>query len=296
MSRHTSTLLTLLAAIFVTTPLPASGKTIESANLVVSDATGSLSDQELARLADEAERTLQRVLKLWSTDPGLERFGKIRVAFDRPRREFYSSVFYWDTTAGTKVRVVRVHGFEGGPQMLAHKLTSAVFPNEDKLIRNAMGVAAESRVGSPLTFPMCGFSNDDWVLAFSRTKSLLPFEELGPDHASWGMDDAGQGKLLVTDKARQHVAYAEAGSFGNYLLDLFGPEKIKKLNRISHQRSRPFQEVLGTGLPELEADWLRTVRKGEESREDTLRLLVDLVKKNPGTACMEAQKLSATKR
>ena len=30
----------------------------------------------------------------------------------------------------------------------------------------------------------------------------------------WGMKDAGGGKLSILDKAKQHKAYAETGSFG----------------------------------------------------------------------------------
>ena len=97
--------------------------------------------------------------------------------------------------------------------MMAHKLTSAVFPQKDKLIRNLMGILTEAQVGNPLTFPMCGFSSNEWVLALLETKSYLPLSELGPDHESWGMKDAGGGKLLILDKAKQHKAYAGNGVF-----------------------------------------------------------------------------------
>jgi hypothetical protein len=52
--------------------------------------------------------------------------------------------------------------------MMAHKRTSAVFPQRDKLISNMMGILAEAQVGSAMTFPMCGFDSDDWVPAFAR--------------------------------------------------------------------------------------------------------------------------------
>ena len=133
--------------------------------------------------------------------------------------------------------------------MMAHKLTSAVFPQKDKLIRNIMGILSEAHVGNPATFPMCGYSSDDWVLALLKSDSYIPLGELGPDHESWGMRDDGGGKLSILDKARQHRAYAEAGSFGNYLFQTHGISKIKQLHRLSQEKSRPWQDVFGVGLP-----------------------------------------------
>lgn len=138
------------------------------------------------------------------------------MVLDAPRRDVYSCVFFWETSGSRRTRVVQVFGTEGSPQMPAHKLTSAVFPNWDKLIRNIMGTLAEERVGNPLTFPACGLDDDDWVLALRRSGAYLPLRDLGPDHESWGMGDSGGGKLVIHDRDRQHRAYAEAGSFGAY--------------------------------------------------------------------------------
>ena len=64
-----------------------------------------------------------------------------------------------------------------------------------------MGILTEAQVGNPFTFPMCGFGSDEWVLALLETKSYLPLNELGPDHESWGMQDAGDGNLSIVEKA-----------------------------------------------------------------------------------------------
>ena len=134
--------------------------------------------------------------------------------------------------------------------MMAHKLTSAVFPQKDKLIRNMMGILTEAQVGNPLAFPMCGFSSDEWVLAILEKRSYIPLNELGPDHESWGMKDAGGGKLSILDKAKQHKAYAETGSFGNYLFQTYGINKIKQFQRLSHEKDRPWQDVFGISMQE----------------------------------------------
>jgi hypothetical protein len=273
-----------------------SSAAIETQNLVVNDATGKLSNDQLKGLAGQAQAMLESVLAFWTADPGIDRLGKIRVVFDAPRRDFYSSVFYWEQKSGERVRVVQVFGTEGRPQMMAHKLTSAVFPQKDKLIRNMMGILTEAQVGNPLTFPMCGFGSDDWVLVLLKTKSTIPLKELGPDHESWGMKDAGGGKLSIHDKVKQHKAYAEAGSFGNYLFQTYGINKIKQLQRLSQEKDRPWQEVFGIGMQELEANWLRALRASEKTKEENVSTVLKLFERNPGMACVEAQKLAPRKR
>ena len=274
----------------------ASDKTLETSHLIVSDTTGNLSNEQLKRLADHAQETLNRILAFWSADPGIARFGKIRVVFDVPRRDVYSSVFYWDKKGDQRIRIVRVFGTDGAPQMMAHKLTSAVFPQKDKLIRNMMGILTEAQVGNPLTFPMCGFGSDEWVLALLETKSYIPLNELGPDHESWGMKDAGGGRLSILDKAKQHKAYAETGSFGNYLFQTYGINKIKQFQRLSQEKDRPWQDVFGISMQELEANWLKPLRANGKTREENVSIVLKLFERNPGTACSEAQKLVTRKQ
>ena len=274
----------------------ASSASVETLHLIVSDATGKSSHDQLKILADQAQAMLERILAFWSADSGIDRFGKIRVVFDVPRRDVYSSVFYWENKDGDRLRIVRVFRSEGSPQMMAHKLTSAVFPQKDKLIRNMMGILSEAHVGNPLSFPMGGFSADDWVLALLKTNSYIPLNELGPDHASWGMQDAGGGKLSILDKAKQHKAYAEAGSFGNYLFQTYGINKIKQFHRLSHEKERPSQDVFGISMQELEAQWLKALMANEKAREKNVLIVAKLLERNPGTACAEAQKLVTSKR
>jgi hypothetical protein len=273
----------------------ASSQIIETQHLIVSDATGKLPNDQLQSQADQAQSLLERILAFWSADPGIERFGKIRVIFDLPRRDVYSSVFYWGKENGKRIRIVQVFSSEGVPQMMAHKLTSAIFPQKDKLIRNLMGILTEAQVGNPLTFPMCGFCSDEWVLALLEEKLFIPLNELGPDHESWGMKDVGDGKLLILDKVKQHKAYAETGSFGNYLFQTYGINKIKQLQRLSQGKDRPWQDAFGINLQELEANWLASVRANAKAREENVRIVLKLFIKNPDTACSEAQKLVTNK-
>ena len=298
MSDHKNSDSFLMSVAGLLTPALSQGsdKTLETSHLIVTDTTGNLSNEQLKRLADHAQETLNKILAFWSADPGIARFGKIRVVFDVPRRDVYSSVFYWDKKGDQRIRIVQVFGVDGDPQMMAHKLASAVFPQKDKLIRNMMGILTEAQVGNPLTFPMCGFGSDEWVLALLKTKSYIPLNELGPDHESWGMKDEGGGKLSIHDKAKQHKAYAETGSFGSYLFQTYGINKIKRLQRLSQEKARPWQDVFGIGMQELEANWLETLRAHEKTREENVSIVLNLFERNPGTACAEAQKLVTGKR
>jgi hypothetical protein len=296
MIRRAIALSIIVAGLLIAGLSQASSTNRETRDLVVSDTTGKLTDDQLKMLTDQAQTMLESLLAYWSANSGLDRFGKIQIVFDKPRRDVYSSVFYWDEIDGDRVRVVRIFSSEGTPQMVAHKLTSAIFPQKDKLIRNMMGIISEAHVGNPLTFPMCGFGSDDWVSAFLRTKTFIPLNKLGPDHESWGMKDAGGGRLSIHDKAKQHKAYAEAGSFGNYLLQTYGINKIKQFHRLSHEKDRPWQDVFGTGLQELEANWLKTLRVNEKTREENISTVLKLLEGDPSTACPEAQKIVAGKR
>jgi len=296
MIRTAIVLLMFLAGLLTPALSQGSDTTSETSHLIVSDTTGKLSNEQLKRLADHAQKTLNRILAFWSADAGIAQFGKIRVVFDAPRRDVYSSVFYWDKKGDQRIRIVQVFGTDGEPQMMTHKLTSAVFPQKDKLIRNMMGILTEAQVGNPLTFPMCGFSSDEWVLALLETKSYIPLKELGPDHESWGMKDAGGGKLSILDKTKQHKAYAETGSFGNYLFQTYGIKKIKQFQRLSHEKDRPWQDAFGISMQELEANWLKTLRANGKTKEENVSILLKLFNKNPGTACSEAQKLVTRKQ
>ncbi len=270
----------------------AGGAEVQTRNLVAVDATGGLSEAELRGLADEAQALLERVLAFWSAEDGIERYGKIRVLFDAPRRGNYACVFYWEKGQRERVRAVRVFGFKGGPKMLAHKFTSALMPQPDKLLRNMMGIVAETRLGDPLTFPRCGLGSDAWVLALLKAGRYVPLKALGPEHESWGMADSGGGRLMVFDRATQHRAYAEAGSFGNYLLDVYGVEKLRQLQRHTGDREQLLREVFGQGLAELEQGWLAALRANEAANQANAATASRLFTADPRTACLAAQRLA----
>lgn len=282
----------LLVGLFAAGSSPALTTTVETGYIIARDATGKLSDDRLKDLANQAQSAVERILEFWSAEPGIDRFGKIRVVFDEPRRKiYYASVFRWANEDGRRVREVRVFGCEGPPQQMVHKLTSALFFHEDKLIRNMMGVFTEERLGNRLSFPGCGFKCDDWVLAFLKLKSFIPLNELGADHESWGMRMGRDGVPMTFDRARQTTAYAEAGSFGGYLIQTYGMDKMKQLYGLSRQGGRPWKDVFGATAQELEAGWLKAVQANEKARDEIAFTLSNLFEGNPNTACLRAQRL-----
>jgi len=95
MIRGTILVSILVAGLLITGLSQASSAVTETQGLIVSDATGKLSNDQLKNLADQAQAMLGRILAFWAADSGTDRFGKIRVVFDAQRRDVYSSVFYW---------------------------------------------------------------------------------------------------------------------------------------------------------------------------------------------------------
>jgi hypothetical protein len=134
------------------------------------------------------------------------------------------------------------------------------------------------------------------VLAFLKTKTFIPLNELGPDHESWGMKVGGDGFPSVFDRARQSRAYAEVGSFGSYLIRTYGINKIKQFYELSGRKQRPWQDVFGIGIQELEANWLKTLQADEKIRDENVSTLSKLFERDPNTACLEAQKLVTLKQ
>lgn len=78
------------AGLFIPALSHSSDAPLETSHLIVSDTTDNFSNEQLKRLAEHAQETLNRILAFWSVDPILGRFGKIRIFFDLPRREIYS--------------------------------------------------------------------------------------------------------------------------------------------------------------------------------------------------------------
>lgn len=274
----------------------ASSLTLETSHLIVRDHAGSLTDERLRELTSHTQETLNRVITFWSVDSGIERFGKIRVVFDVPRIDRAGSFLSWRKESGELRHFLTVYVSEGLPQNLAHKLTAAVMPQEDSLVRNIMGLVTEVQVGNPMSFPMCGFSSDDWVLALLAAKSYIPLDKLGPKHESWGVREGRGGQLSIFDREKQHKAYAEAGSFGNYLFQVYRLNKLKQFQRLWHEKERPWQDAFGLSLKELEVNWIAALRANEIAREQTVSVVTKLIKKNPSAACAEAQAIVIDKR
>jgi hypothetical protein len=267
---------------------------VETPYLIIRDVTGSMPAETFENLVKKVERTFAEILKFWSAGPRIEEWGKIIVEFEKPLPNAFSSVFLWGKEKGKRARIVKVYGGGESPHQLAHKLTSAVFPNSDKLVRNMMGEASEVRFGNPISFPMCGYTTDDWVLAQLQIRSYIPLAKLGPDHGDWGME-MQDGVPRIRDRAKQHTCYAEAGSFGGFLMETYGVDKMKLFNRLSSTKPRPWEATFGRSLEKLESDWLEAVKSKRPGRESQTAILVKLLQKNPVKACDAAQDMGGKK-
>jgi hypothetical protein len=281
-------LVSAMAFCLVLISIPGAGETVETERLIIRDITGNISSERFEKLVSKVDSNLTRILQFWSTDPRIEQFGKIVVEFDHPLPKSKSSIFFFRKENGKQVRIVRVFGEDEYPHLLAHKLTSALFPNPDKLIRNMMGEASEMRFGNPQSFPMCGCEKDCWVIALSQTGFYIPLTRIGPDHSDWGME-IENNVPKVKDRVKQHASYVEAGSLGEFLIQTYGIEKMKQFNLQSRNNLRPWEEVFGITIEQLEAKWLEAVRLRSREKEGEISTLVKLLKDNANIACSSAQ-------
>lgn len=278
-----------VAALLMAFPGAASTLVVETPRLVVAD-RASLSDDRLRAVAAHAQETLDKLASFWTAEAVLDEIGKIRVVTEPPFAQgVYSSVLV--PLRGSQQRTVRVFGAERTPHMLAHKLTTALFPHRDKLVRNMMGIPTEELLGNALAFPGCGFSSDDWALALKDLRALVPLAEFGPEEASWGHSVNAAGTPRVSDRVRQTTGYVQSGSFGNYLLQTYGVAKIRAFYQSSQQGGRPWRAVFGEDLPQLVANWLTAIEGKRAQRAGRIALVVDLFKRDPIRACADLQLL-----
>lgn len=270
-------------------------RSVETRDLIVRDPKQVLSSAELAAFADSGQTALERILDFWSTSARLGRFGKIRLDYYRPKAKRGVAVFGWRKEKGRRVRVVSVWGKSKDPEMLTQKLTHAVFPNPDKLLRNMLSIVTEAELGNIASFPMCGFDSDAWVLALRDLKSSVGLAEMGPSHQSWGMGERS-GIPYVKDIVRQQVTYSEAASFGAYLVKRFGIDAMKTLNQKSASKEfkeRPWKPVFGMTLGQLEAEWIEALESAREPLKEQVSRLVRLWKRDRKNACLAAQRSAA---
>ena len=212
-------------------------------------------------MAVEAENALIRVLQYWSIEFRIEKSGKIIMELYQPSKGTYGEVYSAELISraidSIEYRVITVYGADKEPQEMVQKLAHAVMINPDKLVRNMMGIPMEWQFGNYLSHPMSGFNNDAWVLAFRQANLYIPLDKLGPDHESWGMRFQGE-KPVVFDFAKQQTSYAEAGSFGQYLLKTYGVQKVKAFQKLSLQTSAAMDGDI----------WTDTERIGKELDSD----------------------------
>ena len=93
----------------------------------------------------------------------------------------------------------------------------------------------------------------------------------------------------VKDRVKQHASYVEVGSLGEFLIKTYGIEKLKQFNLQSRNKPRPWNEVFGTTIEQLEANWLEAVRLRSREKEGEISTLAKLLKDDANIACFSAQ-------
>lgn len=263
--------------------------TSDDGKLVIRDETANMSAEQFNRTAEKTRSTMDNIRKYWLADQEYLSSEVIRVEFAHSVSGTPNSLFFFRQENGRRVKVVRVFGGGEKPQQLAHKLTSAVFPHGDKLIRNMMGEASERQFGNPASFPVCGAGADEWVAVLIQTGSFIPLAKIGTGHADWGMAIV-DNVPVIKDRKKQHAAYIEAGSFGQYLIDVFGQAKMKEFFYRADMTHRPWREVFGYPLEDLERQWLAQVKRKTAERPEAIATLAGFWQQDPRTACFQMQR------
>jgi hypothetical protein len=285
-------LLIISAALFVSQP-GICGTKVETTYFVVDDVYQQLSADQLERFATNAEAAFIKAKDYWSIPGRTAQRGKILLELHREHFGYAFSVFQMEKASEGRRSVVRIYGIRS-PQEMVHKLTHALFPTSDKLIRNMMGIPTEGRFGNLFSFPMCGYDVDSWAIALKRSGSYIPLKELGEQHEDWGMTFKGKTPA-VSDRKRQHASYIEAGSFGTFLINKYGIEKVKAFYLESLKEARPWQQIFGLDFSALEGEWLKSLDESGKTNAHQIDVLEGLWKQNPKTACDKAQE-TATKK
>jgi len=66
---------------------------------------------------------------------------------------------------------------------------------------------------------------------------------------------------------------------------------MKRFWRLSEGGKRPWEEVFGLSLKDLEVRWLQSL-EAKKSDEKKVEALLNLLNRNPKDACSEAQRLA----
>lgn len=266
---------------------------VETEHLAVIDAENQLTSEQLQQFSRKAETTYLNATQFWSLNVKNKENHKTILELHPGQRGHSFSIFQMESRDGRYRSVVRVFGIKE-PQQLAHKLTHAILPTQDKLIRNMMGIPVEERFGNILSFPLCGAPADAWSAALHKNGSLIDLADLGKNHEDWGMSFRG-GMPNVSDRKRQHASYSEAGSFGSFLVRSFGVEKVKYFYDRSAYGARPWREAFGIDINALQELWVASLEEYAVKNREKVELLEKLWKEDPATACMKAQRKTAGK-
>lgn len=274
----------LLALLLSLTGVACANPDQSRASLLIHDLSGKMPADMYGSLVTKANLLFSQINTYWSPVDTAAPTEPIVVEFVRQTQNMPNSFFFFRNENGARIKVVRVIGGGTAPHQLAHKLTSALLPHGDKLIRNMMGEFSEREFGNPLSFPQCGASVDEWVAALIQTGDYVSLAKIGTSHADWGMEVINNAPV-VTDRKKQHVRYAEAGSFGYFLIDSFGPRKMLEFYQRTSLAHRPWQEVFGYPLTELEQRWLASLKQKTAANTATITLIARHWQQDPRTAC-----------
>lgn len=117
--------------------------------------------------------------------------------------------------------------------------------SDNRFFSHGLAIYFQERFGEDHGFPNFeGVPLDDLVMAYKD--QLMPIYTLAENNDIF--------RKVGTEKRK--IAFIEAGSFFNFLVETHGEEKLKKLHK---SRRLNYKKVYGKDLKELEIEWKRFV-------------------------------------
>lgn len=206
---------------------------------------------ELAQVAELLEKSFAHATSFLGIEYDVAAKGKIPVLFRSPPGIIGFTTAYMAIVFSDYRRAL---GVAPGMTMVAEITHIITGRHPDYLIRHLDALYSERKFMGTVTFPGCGFTFHQQAAALVEAGRLVPIAEVPADLFQWGFVP---GKIeSVGDLQQTHRFYAEAGSFGQYLIERYG---VEAMNRLRSRPDRAWSYAYGKSLYELQAEWLQVV-------------------------------------
>jgi len=232
--------------------------TLETEHLILKSPQGYMPESQLAALLAHAEKIRSELLTFLQPPPQDEEKKVSIMLSDGPGMSH---------VGGT--RLILLYFVREGQLPLAHEMTHILMGDSpSRLLEDGLAVYIQESFGDH------AFPNLFWPVNLATLQRLRrgPFLPL---------TDLQKGMGFYRESRR--LAYLEAGSFAKYLIEHYGYAKFREI-----YYTTDYVDVYGKSLPELEYEWLESLRR--------LNLLISGMHLMIGLLCLAMISLALTRK